>query len=207
MLKKCMLAIIFCLSLSIFLDANFKVAIPKDDFHPGNSILFIVEDSDGFEKIAGRVSLSAGKTEFFSHEITHDYKILSSISNEKHVDFIDEKADFIKKDEKFIYLYFEIDSPVNIVRAIVIANTLLADNPFNIVEFATDLSADEEDFFENSDNELSSFNLEDIQTNVSAELSFYNKTVLALYALWAVKSAQIKQTYKNVTVWLMSRYA
>lgn len=209
MFKNFMMTIGFCFFLTVSLESNFKIAISAEDYHAGNSILFIIQDLNGFQTVAGPVPLSAGKTEFSFNEIAYDCKMLSLVSNQKTVDFVDEQLDFARKDEKLIYLYFEVDSAVNIIRAIVIANNLLADKPFDIVQFTSDVESEEfseENFFENFDDELSHLNLVDIQTRASVELSLYNKTVLALYALWAVQSAQIKQAYKNITHWIMSRY-
>lgn len=210
MFKNFMMTIGFCFFLSASLKSNFKIAISAEDYHAGNSILFVIQDLNGLQTVAGPVPLSVGKTEFSFDEIAYDCQMLSLVSNQKTVDFVDEKLDFTKKDEELIYLYFEVDSAVNIIRAIVIANNLLADKPFDIVQFTTALDSEDnfsgENFFENFDDELSDLNLVDIQTNAPVQLSFYNKALLALYALWAVQSAQIKQAYKNITHWIMSRY-
>ena len=118
-----------------------------------------------------------------------------------------------QNDEALIYLYFDVNPNYNIVRVLVIKNNLLADNPFNIVQFTTNsIAADEEDdddfCFDMQDNdELSNLNLTDIQEVEPVQLSSYNKIILAFYALWAIQSAQIKQSYKNITAWLVSEDA
>ncbi len=68
---------------------------------------------------------------------------------------------------------------------------------------------DEDDFFSESSmlsDELSHFNLDDIQRSPSVELSTYETFILSMYALWTIQSSQAKQTYKNFTNWLSSYY-
>lgn len=211
MFKKITIMVILSGYATMMLQANFKVAISAKDFHDGNSIVLITRDVNGLEQVAGYVPLNSGKTEFSLDEISYHHQTLSSISDQKTAVLADEKIDVLKKDDDVIYLYFEIDAKVNIVRAIVITNNLLADNPFNVIEFSTSSVFDEEDdfdFFSDScDDELSQLNLTDIQTNAPAELSLYDKTILGLYATWAIKSSQIKQIYKNFTQWLTSHHA
>lgn len=209
--KVTVMVILYGFSMGM-LSANLKIAISAKDFHDGNSIVFITRDVNGFEQVAGYVPLNSGKTEFSFDEISYHHKILSLIPDQKAAIFADEKEEFIKKDDDVIYLYFEIDAKVNIVRAIVITNNLLADNPFNVIEFSTSsifnqVDEDEFDFFDSCNDEFSQLNLTDVQTNAPAELSFYNKTILALYAVWAIKSAQAKQVYKNFVQWLACYHA
>ncbi|MBP6870112.1 hypothetical protein KBC04_04470 [Candidatus Babeliales bacterium] len=207
--KFTMMMTLYCCSATM-LESNLKIAIAAKDFHGGNSLVLIARDVNGLEQVAGYVSLQAGKTEFSLDEISCHDQTLSSIADEKTTVIADVKDDFSKKGDDVIYLYFEIDATINIVRALVITNNLFSDTPFNVIEFSTgSMSNDDEDFFGDcsfGDDELSQLNLTDIQTS-SAELSYYDKMMLAAYAVWAIQSAQAKQTYKKFTQWLASYHA
>lgn len=211
MFKKFMMIIVFSGGSFAMLESNFKIAISAKDFHDGNSLVLIARDIDGSEQVAGYVPLHEGKTEFSLDEISYHDQTLLSVSEQKAIVITDSKADSFKKDDDLIYLYFEVDAAVNIVRAIVITNNLLADKPFDVIEISTSSMLeqdDEDDFFADvCDDGLSNLNLTDIQTHAPTELSFYNKTMLAVYALWAIKSAQVKQAYKNFMEWCTSSHA
>lgn len=201
--------ITLCCFTTAMLESNLKIAIAAKDFHVGNSLVLIACDTDGFEQVAGYVPLQAGKTEFSFDDISCHNQILPSITDQKSLAVTDLQEDISTKGEDFIYLYFEIDATVNIVRAIVITNNLLADNPYNVIEFSTGVMDDEDDVFGDSfaTDEFSNLNLDDIKTIAPAPLSYYDKTMLAMYAVWAVKSAQAKQVYKNFLHWFALYHA
>jgi hypothetical protein len=216
MLKKFKMTVAFYFLFTIDTQASLQVAIPVQDFCPGNSLVFISRDRNGFEQVAGTVSLVDGKTIFSHDEISHNNQILPLISDAKSdlAIITDAQQDVIvQQTEEFIYLYFDVDRD-SIVRVLVIKNSLLADNPYNVLEFSAvavgsydDLDDEEEDFF-GSDafgcDELSQLNLHDIQNTQSVELSTYDTIVLSMYALWAVQSAQAKHMYKKFSQWMQS---
>lgn len=203
---------IYCLFINN-VQASLQVAIPIQDFCPGNSLVFITRDSNGFEQVAGCVSLTGNKTKFSHDEISFHHQTLSLISDvETQSAIITDVQQGSMEQDALIYLYFDVDRD-SIVRVLVIKNSLLADNPYNVLEFSTVAIAQQYDDEEDDDffgadamscDELSHLNLHDIQGTEHVELSTYDTIVLSMYALWAVQSAQAKQTYKNFKQWLQS---
>ena len=213
MFNKFKMVILFTGILVIDVQASLQVAIPARDFCAGNSLVLIARDRNGFEEVAGYVSFDDGKTEYSQDELSAHSPTLSSIAQQKSAVVLDVNQEKVKQDdEALIYLYFDVNPKYNIVRVLVIKNNLLADNPFNIVQFSTTAIADDEDedddfCFDLQDNdELSRLNLTDLQETEPVVLSNYDKMVLGFYALWAVQSAQVKQTYKNISAWFASRH-
>ena len=209
---KIMMVAFYCFS-TITLQASFQVAIAARDFCAGNSLVLIARDGNGIEQVAGYVSLANGKTQFSHDEISCHNQTISSITNQKSAIIADVKQDHIdQNDEGLIYLYFEVDPKVNIVRVLVIKNSFLADNPFDIIEFSTTSISndedDEDDFFgEQSHDELSNLKLTDLEGTQDVKLSNYDYLVLMAYSLWEEHGAPIKQVYKNFTEWMSSRNA
>lgn len=194
------------------LQASLQVAISIQDFCPGNSLVLIGKDGDGYERIAGCVSLVDGKTKFSHDEISQSLQKLSVISEQEQSQsaiITHTQESFVEhgQQDAFIYLYFDVDRD-SIVRVLVIKNNLLADNPYDVLKFSTVSmlqDEDEEDFFgddEFSCDEFSHLNLQDIQNTQSTPLSIYDTVVLSMYALWAVQSTKAKQAYKHLTQWL-----
>lgn len=210
MFKQFKRILIVCWFSFISLQASLQIAIPAGDFCAGNSLVLIARDGNGFEQVAGCVSFADGKTQFSYDEISRHNQTISSIAEQKAAiiaDFYENQAKL--EDASIVYLYFEVD-PNSIVRVLMIKNNFLADNPYDVVEFSTAscLLDDEDDFFGNQgDDELSSFNLEDLKGTESVELSHYDTIVLGTYALWAVQSAAAQKSYKNFTTWIASYYA
>ncbi len=213
---KIMMIVLTCLSQVYDLQASLQVAIAARDFCVGNSLVLIARDGNGCEKVAGYVSFDDGKTEFSQAEISAHHPTMLSITQQtialqKSMIVADVKQDQIEQnDEGLIYLYFHVDPTIKIVRVLVIKNNLLADNPFDVLEFSTTSMLDDEDdedddfCFDEQNDELSRFNLTDLQDVEAVQLSNYDKMILGFYALWAVQSAQVKQTYKNFTAWFAS---
>lgn len=203
--------VLYCLSTAD-VQASLQIAIPARDFCAGNSLVLIARDGNGLEKVAGCVSFVEGKTQFSRDEISRHNETISSIAQQESAIVADLKHDLAKlEDESIIYLYFEVD-PMSIVRVLVIKNNFLADNPFDVVEFSAvsylTEDEDEDDCFDVlGDDELSNFNLTDLEGLQAAELSNYDKMLLAFYAAWAVQTTAVKQTYKNVATWIASQYA
>lgn len=213
MFKNFKIVMAFSCFMVIDVQASLQVAIAARDFCAGNSLVLIARDGNGLEKVAGCVSLEHGKTEFSHAEISAHNPTLLSVSQQKSFVVADvNQNQFQQNDEALIYLYFEVDPKINIIRVLMIKNNFLADNPFDVVEFsATSIVGeedDEDDFFDVQDNdELSSFNLKDIQGTQATHVSGYNKMVVGFYALWSMQTTQVKQTYKNITAWFNSQYA
>jgi hypothetical protein len=214
MFKNFKMMIVLTSLLTIDVQASLQVAIAARDFCAGNSLVLIARDGNGCENVAGYVSLDNEKTEFSQEEISVHNPTLLSVSQQKSIVVSDVNQDEVKQnDEALIYLYFAVDPKVNIVRVLMIKNNFLADNPFDVVEFSAtsilDVDEEDDDFnFDMQDNdELSHLNLTDIQGVEPVHLSNYNKMVLGLYALWAVQSSQVKQTYKNISSWFSFNHA
>ena len=203
--------VLYCLSTAD-VQASLQIAIPARDFCAGNSLVLITRDGNGIEQVAGCVSFADGKTQFSHDEISCHNQTISSIAGQQSAIVADLQQDLAKlDDDSIIYLYFEVD-PSSIVRVLMIKNNFLADNPFDVIQFSAtsylDEDDDEDDFFcDQSHDELSNFNLTDLEGMEAVELSNYDKALLAFYAVWAVQTTNIKQTYKNFTTWLASHYA
>lgn len=200
--------VLYCLS-TFHMHASLQIAIPARDFCAGNSLVLIARDGNGLEQVAGCVSLADGKTQFTHDEISHHNQTISTIAQQESAIIAQDLAKL--DDDSIIYLYFEVD-PSSIVRVLMIKNNFLADNPFDVIEFSAASYLDEDDsdddfFCDQSHDELSHLNLKDLEGMSVVELSNYDKAVLAFYALWAVQTTKIKQTYKNFTTWLASHYA
>jgi hypothetical protein len=205
--------VLYCLTI-VDVQASLQIAIPARDFCAGNSLILIARDGNGREQVAGCVALNDGKTQFSHDEISAHHPTLLSIAQQESANvFVMNQNQAKLEDDSIIYLYFEVD-PTCIVRVLMIKNNFLADNPFDVVEFSaasyldTDDDEDEDDCFDMmSDDELSHFNLTDLEPVQPIVLSNYDKMTLAFYAVWAVQSEKIKQTYKNLSSWIYSEHA
>ncbi len=206
-----MVIVLYCFAITQ-LCASLQIAIPARDFCAGNSLVLIARDGNGLEQVAGCVSLNDGKTQFTHDEISAHHPTLSSISQQDSAVLSVVKQDQAKlDDDSIIYLYFEVD-PSCIVRVLMIKNNFLADNPFDVVEFSAasylDTDDDEDDCFDDmSNDDLSHFDLTNIEVVQPLSLSNYDKMVLAFYAVWSVQSSKVKQSYKHVTEWFASKHA
>lgn len=205
------MAIVFCFA-TLNTQASLQIALPARDFCFGNSLVLIAHDGNGFEQVAGCVSLNDGKTQYSHDEILdHNVTLLSIAQKESAIVPVVNQDQAKLDDDSIIYLWIDVN-PSNVVRVLLIKNSFFADNPFDVVEFSAAGYADEDDFeddcFDNlSNDDLSHFNLTDIQTANSIELSSYEKLMLGFYTLWAVQSLHVKETYKNVKRWMHSYYA
>lgn len=198
---KIMTAIYCCLTINI--QASLQVAVPISDFCAGNSLILIARDGWGHDQVVGCVSLEDGKTTFSHDELFYNNQKVPMILDQKVTTMSDLYKNQIKNEnETFIYLYFDVNCK-DIVRVLMIKNNLLADNPYDVLQFSTILIEDDEyedDFF--MDDELSCLNLTDIQGTDPVQLSSYDSVVLGMYALWAIQAEHVKRTYKNVMNWL-----
>jgi hypothetical protein len=112
MLKKFKMTVVFYFLFTIDTQASLQVAIPVQDFCPGNSLVFISRDRNGFEQVAGTVSLVDGKTIFSHDEISHNNQTLPLISDAKSdlAIITDAQQDIIiQQTEDFIYLYSRLE--------------------------------------------------------------------------------------------------
>jgi hypothetical protein len=209
MLKKITL-IMVCWFLPNQMQANVQVAIPLKDFQHGNAVVLIARDISGQEQVAGCVALQEGKTQFSFEELLPSDQNLLSIEKESSAIIASLEDSLVYQDQNVIYLYFEVDPKIQVVRVLIIKNTFLADNPFDIVEFSSvedDFQDDEDDFFACSqEDDLSNLNLQDVQMQDPVELSYYDKIMFAACAFLTVQSYQCKQAYKNFTDWLTHYY-
>ncbi|MGZ6250868.1 MAG: hypothetical protein ACXWL2_02465 [Candidatus Chromulinivorax sp.] len=206
-MKCMMIAGLFLVNISTY---ALQIVIPVQDFRAGNSLVLIARDMNGDETVAGCVEFAEGKTEFSQDEITADYPLLLSLSEQDSSVITVQQDRFEDRDGEFIYLYFDVDASMDIVRVLVVKNNFFADTPFDVLEFSTSNNLladedDEDDFFsiDTHTDELSQFNLEDIHAE-RVELSLYDKTALALCAFWAIHSVHAKKIYKNITKWFSS---
>ncbi len=204
--------VLYCLS-TVDVQASLQIAIPTRDFCVGNSLVLIARDRDGLEQVAGCVSFNDGKTKFSQEEIlVHNQTLLSITQQESAIISVIKHDQAKLDDDSIIYLYFEVD-PSSIVRVLVIKNNFLADNPFDVVEFSAasylnENGDDEDDCFDGfGRDEFSGLNLDNLEEVQTVPLSSYDKMLLAFYAVWAVQTTQVKQTYKNITSWIASHYA
>jgi len=203
--------VLYCLSI-VSVQASLQIAIPARDFCSGNSLVLIARDGNGLEQVAGYVALNDRKTQFSHDEISIHHPTLVSIAQQESAIISVIKQDQAKlDDDSIVYLYFEVD-PSCIVRVLMIKNNFLADNPFDVVEFSAASYLDEDDeeddcFGDMMFDDLSHLNLTDLEPIQPVVLSTYDKMTLAFYAVWAVQSAKIKQTYKNLSSWISSEHA
>ena len=212
MLKKIGIMVSFCSVFMMSLQASLQIAIRERDFCAGNALVLIACDGNGIEQVAGCVSFENGKTQFSHEEISGYNPTLCAIHNQESAIVANLNQTPIKQQEdSLIYLYFEVDPKIHIVRALVIKNNFLEDNPYDVLEFSRSSSSDEDedDFcFDQADDELSRFtNLNDITGLEMTELSMYDKLVFAACAIWTVQSQKAKQAYKKFLAWLESRHA
>jgi len=206
MFKKCTIMMVSCLTM-YDIQACLKVAIPVNNICAENSLLFIALDGDGVEQIAGCVSLAVGKIQYAHHEIRCDQKDLPVIIDNQSVVIVDveqEQTQTLKgHEETFMYLYFEVDPNLHIVRALVIKNNLLENNPYDVVEFSLkneEEDEDDDDFFDTNHDDLVDLNLQNIKMPTSQSLSSYDKLILFL----VFSSERAKQTYQQFKTWLRS---
>lgn len=220
MIKKILCISAFsCFSFNVTI-SSLQVAIPTQDFCAGNWLVLITKDTNGLEQMSYSVALESGKTEF-------SYEELKKIDTIQSVPDLVESCSIQNSEENqqlcdldtIIYLYFDIN-PSNIVRAIVIKNNLLEDNPYHIINFNNQFyqnnsqikfsndDDDNDDNFFNLNNmagdDLSHFNLSDIQGLEPVQLSLYDTLILSFYAVWAVQSSKLKQAYKQYQSWIFN---
>ena len=213
MLKKFGMISIFITIWSIEFQACMQtIAIPAKDFCAGNSLLIITRDLDGLEEVSGYISFDEGKTEYSQDEIFQHHIPLVSIKEQPQAIISEVQQDNNTiNDDVVIYLYLQIDSDLNIVRVLVIKNNLLADNPFDIIEYSTSqlFADDEDDFFGafDDDNDLINFDLTDVKVSKPVDLSYYDAAFLSAYVAWIMLEAQAKQSYNEISDWFKSKYA
>ncbi len=208
MLKNLKIAITVCCLFISGLQASLQVAILAQDFCPSNSLLLIAKDFEGKEKIAARIALSEGKTQYKHDEIAYEGQILLPLTQTTLTIIAQTEQDHLHlaDDDSLIYLYFDVD-PTDIVRVLVIKNNLLAENPYDVLKIqpALFLQEDDEDDIFGDDfgtDDLAQLRLTNIQVEQPAPLSNYDTIVLSMYVLWTMQSVYAKQAYKNLTSWL-----
>ena len=181
---------LFCLwSINAFASMH-TIAISERDFCKGNSLLIVTRSESGQEQVTGYVPFQQGKTQFSQDEIGNHSVELTSITNQKEAIIAEvEQGKDGQGEESLVHLYIELDSTVNLIRVLVVNDTLLADNPFTVLEFSTISYLDEEDdFFESGDDEFSSINLTDIKPAEKVKISLYESVVsLLTYQKMATK--------------------
>ena len=214
MLKKFGMISIFIVVWSTESQACLQtIAIPAKDFCAGNSLIIITRDHNGFEQVSGCVSFDEGKTQYSQQEISQHHIALGLIKEQPQAIVSDVQQDeniVSIHEDVLIYLHFEVDS--HIVRVLVIKNNLLAENPFDIIEYSTSqlfADDDEDDFFGSfdNDNDLMSFDLTDVKVVTPTSLSYYDTAVLGACVAWIMLEAQAKQSFNEISDWFKSKYA
>lgn len=211
MFKKIITTLSLCCVSTCFLQASLQIAIPFEDFQAGNSVVLIARDVNGQEQVAGCVSLQKGKTQFSCEDIACQDQILSSITDQKSTVISDVEQQIMhNNNDNVVYLYFEVDPAIHVVRVLIIKKTLLADNPFDIIEFSSTLcntNDEDDDFFGSTqDDDLSELNLVDIHVDVQPPLSYFDKVKLAASAFLAIQSSHVKQLCKDFTQWITKNH-
>jgi len=218
MLRKIGIISTLCFFGTVNLLATLQtIVVPACNFYQGTSLVLIACDLDGVEKVAGCISFQEGKTQFSQQELITDSQTLGSIQKNSATIIADvhQGKHVENADDALIYLYFEIDDSVTIIRAIVIKNNFLVDNPFDIVEipvkslgFSFDI--DNDDFFDDCQDN-SGLPIVDpakfIQPMPMPELTWQDKVLLTTYILWEYQAQYTKQIYIAMLAWCKSKYA
>ena len=187
------------------------IAIPAKDFRAGNSLIIITRGVDGIEQVSGCVSFDEEKTKYSQEELSRYHIALVSIKEQPQAIISDVQQNQSSSDnEAVIYLYFEVDSHLDIIRVLVIKNNLLADNPFDVIEYTTsELFGDEQD-----DEDWDDFGENDLPTVTKnmkiadpVALSYYDTAILISYLAWAYGESKATQAYNSTLEWFKSKYA
>jgi|GEM_PF-1317606 len=217
MFKKIKVIITFSCVWFFSLEACLQtVAISNQDFCEGTSLVFITRGVDGVEEIAGYISFKEGKTQFSQEEfLLYDSKLLSMPQESAKIITHIQQDELELEDDALIYLHFQVDEKLDIVKILVIKNNLLADNPFDVLEIPAssmyqenvyeDDEDDDDDYYE--DDELSHLNLTNVQGLDQGPSSYYDLVVVGAYFMWAMQVAQAEEKYNQVLEWFKSKYA
>jgi hypothetical protein len=202
MVKKIVQIFVVCALWSTYVQSNLQVVIPKDDFCNGNSLFLFSQDDKGYEHFVGSVVFHDNKTVFGHDDILLNSVPLTLIENSHNI--IDEvEQDRIGQNSDSVCLYFEIDSSLKHLRAVIIRGSLLDQNPYDVVEFSLQ-DDDEEDFFDFDDENdgLSDLNLENIENLDHHDVSYYDTVLLSAYVVWAIQSQKMQTFYQRVKSWI-----
>jgi len=191
------------------------ITIPAKDFCAGNSLVIITRDSNGLEQVSGCVSFDEGKTQYSQEEISQHHIALVSINDQPQaiVSDVQQNQNVSHDDDVLIYLHFQVDTHLNIIRVLVIKNNLLADNPFDVVEYSAHQlmfgdEDDDDDFFGSfNDSDLTFIDLTNVKTAEPIKLSYYDTAVLAAYVVWTMQAAYTQELYNSMLEWFKSKYA
>jgi len=212
MFKKIGIISVFIFVWSIESQACLQtITIPAKDFCVGNSLIIITYDQNGCEQVSGYISVDEGKTQYFQEEIFQYDIAMGSLKEQSQaiISDVQQNKNNSNTDDVLIYLHFEIDA--YIVRVLVIKNNLLADNPFDIIEYSTSalfIDDDDDDLFGNfDDNDLTCLDLTDIKFSKPIDLSYYDSILLGSYVAWAMLDAKAQQSYRDILDWFKSKYA
>lgn len=210
MFKKLRIISVFIVIWSADVQACLQtIAIPAKNFRAGNSLIIITRDHDGIEQVSGCVSFDETKTQYSQEEISQYHIALGSIKEQPEAILSDVQPDQNASDsEAIVYLYFEVDTHLDIIRVLIIKNSLLADNPFDVMRFTTSqLFGDDDDDW----NDFADSDLPVIDPNKKiaepAQLSYCDAVILASYLAWAYGQAQAQQIYSSTLEWFKSKYA
>lgn len=208
MFKKFNLIMIFLSFYTLDIIASLKtIAIPVEKFCEGHSLVLVTRDDRGQEQTA-LVDLNQSKTTFSQDEIDV-YNVASlSISDEKDAFVADiEQAENRQDNDTLVYLYFEVDPSVAIIRALVIKKTLLAENPFDVVEIPTGRIFEQEDddpFADGDVNEFANINFENVKAAEPVNVIWYKALALQLRILWTMQSKVAKRKFEKIATWAKS---
>lgn len=211
MLKKFRILSVFIVIWSVHAQASLHtIAISAKDFCAGSSLIIITCNADGLEQVSGYVPFQEGKKEYSQEDISQKEVSLVSIQDQSQVIVSDIQHDqSALYDEAVIYLYFNVDSDVDVIRVLLIKNNILVENPFDVIEIpSSQFSLDDEE-----EDEWDDFGLTDLPT-VNTEkvvqavaLSYYDTLMLLTYVAMAYGQAQVDQIYNSILTWFKSKYA
>lgn len=186
------------------------IAIPAKDFCAGNSLVIITRDSNGREQVSGCVTFDENKTQYSQEEISQYSIALGSIKEQPSAILSDVQPDILAPDNQaVIYLYFQVDSHLDIIRVLIIKNNLLVDNPFDVINYTpAQLFEDDED---DDWGHIHDSDLPTIDPNKKiaepTPLSYYDTAMIVSYIAWVYCHGQITQSYNVAHEWFKSKYA
>lgn len=199
------LMILFLAIYSVGLIGNFRtIAIPASQFCKGNSLVIFTRDEAGKEETA-RIDLEQQQVQFSHQEVdVVDANAVSFDEEEAVVAHIDVQTTTLDGQE-IVYLYFDIDPHVDVVRALIVKNSLLAETPFDVVELATDSIFEDDDPF-GGDDEFASMNFDNVEDAKPVDLGWYDSVAIYTRLLWAVQSKAMHRRFDNAKRWISSKF-
>lgn len=205
MFKVKSLMILFLATYGLGLVANFRtIAIPVEQFCKGNSLVIFTRDESGNESTAC-IDLEDQQLKYSQEEVSMlDADAVSFDEREAVVAHIDGQSSVLDSSDT-VCVYFDVDANVDVVRALIVKNSFLADSPFDVVELSTNSLFEDDDPF-GDDDEFASMNFDNVEDAAPVKLAWYDSLAIYTRLLWAVQAKSMHRKFDSAKQWVYSKF-